>query len=57
MATKPQQNVYNATIGDKEIKVDIYDLPYSKFSADNPLIINVKVVISVKVKNIDLSNV
>jgi len=43
MASKVK--LYKAKIGDKKLKVDIYNLPYGEFNSENPLIILEKVVV------------
>ena len=53
----PQKNIYNARIGDKELQVDIYNLPYDEFNEETPLIITDMVILSDQTKTTDLSNV
>lgn len=57
MGYNPPKNIYDATIGDKKLQVDIYDLPYDEFSAENPLVIFGNVVLSDKIRTTNLDNV
>ena len=52
------KKLYSAKIGNKKLKVDIYDLPYAEFNAENPLVILDKVIIDEKsATNTNLTNV
>ena len=53
----PPKNMYDAKIGDRNIRVDIYDLPYDEFSAEEPLIILGNVLLADQSRTTDLSNV
>ena len=53
----PPKNIYDATIGDRKLKVDIYNLPYAEFSAENPLVVFGNVVLSDKTRSTNLDNV
>ena len=51
------KNHYNATIGNRDIDVDIFDLPYIDFDAKTPLIIKSDVVMSDQSRTTNLENV
>ncbi len=53
----PPKNIYDAKIGDRNIRVDIYDLPYDEFGADEPLIILGDVLLADQSRTTNLSNV
>ncbi len=53
----PPKNIYDAKIGDRNIRVDIYDLPYGEFDAENPLIILGSVSLADQSRTTDLTNV
>lgn len=53
----PPKNIYDAQIGEKTLKVDIYDLPYGEFSAENPLIVKGFVKLADQSRTLDLTNV
>ena len=57
MGYMPPKNMYDAKIGDRNIRVDIYDLPYDEFSADEPLIILGNVLLADQSRTTDLGNV
>lgn len=57
MSNSSNKNMYKATIGDRELMVDIYNLPYDEFSAETPLVINGRVILSDKERSTDLTNV
>lgn len=57
MGYMPPKNMYDAKIGDKQIRVDIYDLPYDKFDSQTPLIIFGDVVLADQTRTTDLGDV
>ena len=51
------KNIYDARIGDSNLSVNIFDLPYDKFGTETPLVINSDVVLADQQRTTDLSNV
>ncbi len=57
MAWATSKNRYSAQINGKSMLVDLFDLPYADFNAENPLIVQGPVVLTENNRTTDLTNV
>ena len=57
MAWATSKNRYSAQINGKNLLVDLFDLPYTDFDEENPLIVQGPVALTEKARSTDLTNV